>query len=374
VAVRGLRGFADGFISVLLAGYLADLGWSPLQIGVLVTGTLVGSAVLTLVVGLGGHRLPYRTLLLAASALMLLTGVGFLAVTSFVPLLVIAVLGTLNPSSGDVSVFLPTEQALLANHATGRERTRMYALYNVAGNLAGALGALLTTVVSGRVGFLVYIAVAAIALAAYRRLPDDRPPPSALTQPLHRSRRVVLELAALFSLDAAGGGFAVTSLLVLWLHLRFDLATSTTGAVLFGAGILAGSSQLLAPRLADRIGLVRTMAFTHLPANGCLVLAALVPSAPVAVTLLLVRSLLSQMDVPARQAFVMAVVLPEERAAAAGVTNVPRSLAAATTPALAGWFLATDHLWVPLVVAGLSKATYDVLLLVRFGRMEVLDG
>jgi MFS family permease len=155
VLVRTLRGFADGFVSVLLADYLLSLGYSPLRVGVIVTGTLIGSAVLTLVVGLTGHRVGFRTLLLGASALMLATGLGFLAITAFVPLLLVAIVGTLNPSSGDVSVFLPTEQAFLAGHARGEERTRLYALYNVGGNLAGALGALATAAVKGRAGFVV---------------------------------------------------------------------------------------------------------------------------------------------------------------------------------------------------------------------------
>jgi predicted MFS family arabinose efflux permease len=263
-------------------------------------------------------------------------------------------------------VFLPTEQAFLAGHASGQERTRLYALYNVAGNLAGAVGALLTTRITGRIGFVVYIAVALVAGVIYLGLPKDHPPESALTRPLERSRKVVLTLAGLFSLDAAGGGFVVTSLLVLWLHLRFDLSVSIAGAVFFGIGTLAAFSQFLAPRLAGRIGLIRTMVFTHLPANALLVLAAFAPKAWIAIALLMCRALLSQMDVPARQAFVMAVVLPEERPAAAGVTNVPRSLAAASTPALAGWMLNAGHLALPLVIGGVSKATYDLLLLYRF--------
>lgn len=371
VAVRALRGFADGFISVLLADHLLRLGFSPLRVGVLVTGTLVGSAVLTLVVGLTGHRFAYRTLLLGASALMLLTGIGFLSVTEFWPLLAIATVGTMNPSAGDVSVFLPTEQAFLAGHATGHERTRLYAVYNVGGNLAGALGALLTAVVTGRSGFAVYIAVALASALVYRGLPKERPLPSGLTRPLQHSRRVVLSLAALFSLDAAGGGLVVQSLLVLWLHLKFDLSTATTGAVFFALGTLAAFSQLLAPRLAARVGLVRTMVFTHLPANGFLVLAALVPDAWLAVGLLMARALLSQMDVPARQALVMAVVRPAERQAAASITNVPRSLASAATPALAGWLLSTGRLSWPLVLGGIAKATYDVLLLVKFRDVDV---
>ena len=371
VVVRALRGFADGFVSVLLADHLLELGFSPLRVGIIITGTLIGSAVLTLIVGLTGHRIAFRTLLLGASALMLLTGIGFLTVTAFLPLLAIAVVGTLNPSAGDVSVFLPTEQAFLAGHASGHERTRLYALYNVGGNIAGALGALLTAVVKGRAGFIVYIVVAAVAALVYRGLPTDTPAPSGLTRPLEHSRRVVLSLAALFSLDAAGGGLVVQSLLVLWLHLKFDLSTATTGGVFFVLGTLAAFSQFLAPRLAARIGLIRTMVFTHLPANGFLILAAFAPEAWLAVALLMVRALLSQMDVPARQAFVMAVVRPEERQAAASVTNVPRSLASASTPALAGWLLSSGRLGWPLVLGGAAKALYDVLLLVKFRDVEV---
>lgn len=370
--MRALRGFADGFISVLLAEYLLSLGFSPLRVGFIITATLLGSAALTLVVGLTGRRVATRTLLVGASALMLATGIGFATVTAFVPLLAIAAIGTLNPSAGDVSVFLPTEQAFLAGHAAGADRTRLYALYNVGASFSGALGALLAAVVTGRVGFVVYAAVAVVTGAAYWRLPRDRPVVS-LTRPLEHSRGVVLRLAALFSLDSAGGGFVVQSLLVLWLHLRWDLSTGATGAVFFATGTLAALSQLLAARLARRIGLIRTMVFTHLPANGFLIAAALVPNRWLAVGFLLLRSLLSQMDVPARQAFVMAVVLPEERAAAASVTNVPRSLASATTPALAGALLSSGHLAWPLVIAGIAKATYDVLLLAQFRSVPLDD-
>ena len=359
-------------MSVLLAHHLVAIGFTPLQVGVIVTGTLVGSAALTLLVGFTGLRLGFRTVLLGASALMVVTGLGFFAITAFVPLLVIAVVGTLNPSAGDVSVFLPTEQAFLAGHATGTARTRLYAFYNVGGNLAGAFGALASGAITGRIGFLLYVAVAAIAALLYRGLPRDEPRPSTPAKSLERSRTVVIQLATLFSLDAAGGGLVVQSLLVVWLHLKFDLSTASTATVFFCAGTLAAFSQFLAPRLARRIGLVRTMVFTHLPANGFLILAALVPDPVIAIGFLLLRSLLSQMDVPARQALVMAAVLPEERAAAASVTNVPRSLASAATPALAGWLLANGNLAAPLVLAGSAKATYDLLLLWRF-RSAVLD-
>ena len=406
---RALRGFADGFVSVLLAGYLSGLGFSPLQVGAVVTGTLVGSAALTLAVGLGRWSGSLRWRLLMACGLMAATGLGFATATAFPVVLLVAVVGTLNPSSGDVSVFLATEQAYVADRLGSAERPRAYARYNVAGTLAAALGALaaalpdrladatgwsLTT--TQRLGFVGYALVAVAVASLYRRLPPDTPAAPEAThtdadadaardpgpgpgRPLGRpaagpgrrralgeSRRTVLELAALFSLDSAAGGLVVQSLLVLWLHLRFDLSTATTGAVFFAAGLLGGVSQLLAGPLSARIGLVRTMVFTHLPANACLAAAAFAPHAGVAVGLLLLRALTSQMDVPARQAFVMAVVPPDERSAAASITNVPRSLAAATTPLLAGALLARSDVGWPLLIAGTAKATYDLLLLARF--------
>jgi MFS family permease len=376
VLVRTLRGFADGFVSVALVAYLLSLGFSPTRVGVVVTGTLVGSAILTLVVGLTGERFGFRGRLLAACGLMMATAVGFLLVRSFVPLLLVAIVGTLNPSAGDVSVFLPTEQAFLAGAATGAERTRLYAIYNVCGNLAGAAGALATSVISGRPVFAVYGSVAVIATLLYARLPatpkvaPTEPSPAARRRVLEHSGHVVVTLSALFSLDAAGGGLVVTSILVLWCRLRFGFGTGTTAGVFFALGALAGLSQLLAPALARRVGLVRTMVFTHVPAQGFLILAALVPNGALAVGCLMVRAVLSQMDVPARQSLVMALVRPEERSAAASVTNVPRSLASAATPALAGWLLANGHLAAPLVAAGVVKIVYDLTLLQQFHDAE----
>ncbi|QXC62188.1 MFS transporter [Aquihabitans sp. G128] len=370
-------------MSVLLAQYLTTLGLSPLEIGAIVTATLLGSAALTLAFGLTAHRTSLAGLLVAASVVMALTGIGFATVTAFVPLLLVALVGTLNPSAGDVSVFLPTEQALLAEEVDPVERPALYARYNVGGTLAGALGALASggpeavanrfdwdVATALRLAFLVYVAVAAVIFVLYRRLPRVAPsvPPSAADgrrSPLGSSKRTVLGLAALFSLDSAGSGFVVTSLLVLWLHLRFDLSAGVTGTVFFASGLLGGCSQLLAPRLARRYGLVRTMAFTHVPASALLALTPFAPSGGVAIALLLVRALFAQMDVPARQAFVMAVVPPEHRAAASSVTNVPRSLASATTPLLAGALLSRSHFGWPLVIAGLTKLSYDLLLLAR---------
>ena len=393
VAGRAIRGFADGFVSVLLAQYLTNLGFSPVEVGAIVTGTLLGSAALTLVFGLTGHRVTLRALLIAAGGIMVATGVGFASTTVFWALLLIGVVGTLNPSSGDVSVFLPTEQALVAAQIDAPRRPWTFAVYNVGAVFAGALGALASGLpgparAQRRAGtspgpssssFLLYALAGLVILVLYTRLADHRDtvpgiPHERPSRTLATSRRTVLELAALFSLDSAGGGFVVTSLLVLWLHLRFDLSAGTTATVFFAAGVLAGCSQLLAPRLATRLGLVRTMVFTHMPASVFLVLAAFAPNGAVAIALLLCRSLLSQIDVPARQSFVMAVVPPAERTAAASVTNVPRSLASAATPLIAGMLLARTTFGWPLVIAGVMKITYDLLLLALYRDVREEEG
>jgi MFS family permease len=381
VVGRALRGFADGFVSVYLAAYLKLLGLSTFEVGAVVTATLLGSAALTLVVGLVAHRLSARRVLLGAALLMLATGVGFALVSDFWPLLLIGFAGTLNPSSGDVSVFLPTEQSILSGEVTAGQRTALFARYTLGGTLLGAFGALASGLpevavhhlgcsLAGtfRVGFALYGAVAVGIGALYLGLRRGAPArvAAAAGAPLRRSRGIVLRLTALFSLDSFGGGFAVDSLLALWLFLRFGLSLQAAGSVFFGARLLSAFSQLVSPRLAARIGLVETMVFTHIPANVFLVLAAFMPSAPLAVTFLLLRMALSQMDVPARQSYVMAVVPPEERAAAASVTNVPRSLASALSPLLAGALLQASTFGWPLVAGGMLKITYDLLLLVQF--------
>lgn len=380
IAARGMRGLADGFASVMLAAYLTALGLDPLEVGAIVTATLLGSALLTLAVGLVGDRLDPRRVLLGASALMLATGLGFAGLHSFWPLALVAFAGTLNPSAGDVSVFLPTEQAVLAGSVEARRRTALFARYNLTGALLGALGALASgapdllsrsagvdPLLAMQLGFVAYGALAIAVALLYTGLPARAaslaPPPR---MPLARSRRVVLELSALFSVDSFGGGLAVNSLLVLWLYQRFGIEPAVAGAVFFGTGLLTAFSQLLSPLLAARIGMIRTMAYTHLPANLFLLLAPFMPSAPLAIACLLARSALSQMDVPARQAYVMASVPPEERTAAASVTNVPRSLASAAAPLLAGALLRDSPFGWPIVLAGALKAGYDLALLARF--------
>jgi MFS family permease len=372
-----VRGFADGFASVLLARYLKHLGFSGTRIGVLITVTLVGSAAVTLLAGMRFNRYGARRLLLASCGLMALTGAGFATVTWFWPLLLVGFAGTLNPSAGDVSLFLPTEQAAMADLTDTAERPRRFAVYNVAGALAAAAGALASAlpqrlatsqgwdlVRTERLSFLVYVVTAVAAAAVYAGMRASLPVPS-LRRGLHRSRSVVIKLSLLFTLDSAGGGFALQSLLVLYLYLRFHLSPTAMGATLAATGVLSALSQLASPMIARRIGLVRTMVYTHLPANVFLILAGLVPNVYAAIVLLLLRSSLSQMDVPVRQALVMRLVEPDERAAAASVTNVPRSLGSAATPALAGALLDWSHVGWPLVIAGGCKIAYDLLLLAQ---------
>jgi len=389
IAGRSLRGFADGFVSVYLAQYLGLLGFSALQVGTIVTTTLLGSAALTLVVGLIAHRLPARGILLAAASLMAATALGFGLVTDFWPLLLVAFAGTLNPSAGDVSVFLPTEQSVLASEGAPVDRTALFARYNLGGALLGAFGALASglpetasarlgwdPVVAFRLGFALYglvaVAIAGLYLRLHRHAAAIAAPIAAA--PLRRSRAVVLRLTALFALDSFGGGFAVDSMLALWLFLRFDLSLQTAGTVFFAARLLSAFSQLVSPRLAARFGLIETMVFTHIPANIFVALAAFMPTPGLAVTFLLLRMAFSQMDVPARQSYVMAVVPPEERAAAASVTNVPRSLATALSPMLAGAMLQHSTFGWPLIAAGLTKLTYAILLLLMFRRIRPPDG
>jgi len=377
VAGRALRGFVDGSVAVLLPAYLLALGHDSFSVGVIGTATLLGSALATLAVGAWGHRLPPRTLLLAAAALMALTGLGFAGFDAFAPLLVVAFFGTLNPGSGDVSVFLPLEHSRLASLGrSSQERTTLFARYSLAGVLAAALGALgagvpdwitahggVPRLQALRAMFVLYTAVGLLIWVLYRSLPVPAAGSAAAAPaPLGPSRGIVVKLAALFAIDSFAGGLVLNSLVSLWLMQRFGLSLTVAGAFFFGAGLLAAASQLAAPRLARRIGLVNTMVFTHLPANACLVAAALAPTLPIALVLLLVRALLSQMDVPTRTAFVMSVVTPAERAAAASFTAVPRSLASAASPALAGALFAAGWLAAPLVLCGVLKIGYDLAL------------
>ncbi len=384
LVARGLRSFADGFISVILPAYLTVLGLDALRIGAVSTATLAGSAALTLAVGLLAHRLRRRPLLLSASFLMALTGLGFAFFHSFWPLVVVAFIGTLNPSSGDVSVFLPLEHALLPQTIRDKMRTALFARYSLIGSLLGAVGSLvagLPTLISDRFStgslaalqgmFIVYAAIGLLSLALYRRIsPRVESSDGQPEAPLRESKGMVYTLAGLFSIDAFGGGLIVQSLLALWLFQRFHLSPALAGTIFFWTGLLSAGSYLVASRLADKFGLINTMVFSHLPSNVMLLLVPFMPNLPLALLLLMGRSALSQMDVPTRSSYVMAVVTPAERPAAAGVTSVPRSLASAAGPLLAGYMLGLSPFGWPLVLAGALKGAYDLLLLGMFAKVR----
>lgn len=388
LVTRALRGLADGAVSVLLPSYLTAIGFSAARVGAIVFGTLIGSAALTLWIGLAAHRLGRRRVMLGACVLMFATGIGFAAVTAFWPLFIVAVIGTLNPSAGDVSLFLPVEQAALAETVAARDLTAIFSRYNVAGAMTGALGALasgLPATIAARMrwnvaaaersGFIAYAAIALIAATIYWSLTpaiETEPLPQGIA-PLAKSRPIVIQLAALFSLDSFGGGLAIQSLLALWLFRRFHLSIQAAGSFFFAAGLLGAASQLASSRLAARFGRINTMAYTHIPANLFLMLAGAMPNAGLALTFLLLRASMSSMDVPARQSYVMAVVPPEERAAAASITNVPRSLATALAPLPAGAMLDYSLFGWPLILGGACKLVYDALLLIQFRSVNPAD-
>ncbi|WOS66742.1 MFS transporter [Sinorhizobium fredii] len=381
-AARALRDIGDGFVAVLLPVYLLALGFTPLEVGVIATVSLLGSALLTICVGFLGARHDHRQLLLAGASLMIATGVAFAVVHDYALLLVIAFAGTINPSAGSVSVFVPLEHAVLTREVSARERTRMFARYSLVGAFAGAIGGLAAAVpdllapvgldrLDGiRAMFVLYALLGLLGGLLYACIPRRPALDAGATAALGPSRHIVFKLAALFSLDAFAGGFVVQSLLALWLFERFGLSLSEAGVFFFWSGVLSAFSFPVAAWLSRRIGLINTMVFTHIPSSFALMLAALAPTLPLALFFLLVRAALSQMDVPTRSSYVMAVVTEAERAAAASFTSVPRSLAASASPALAGaLFAASSRAW-PLLICGALKIVYDLLLLMQFRRLK----
>ncbi|MFN4149173.1 MAG: MFS transporter [Rhodocyclaceae bacterium] len=380
---RALRAFTDGYVAILLPVYLLTLGLGKWEVGLISTATLLGSALMTLAVGQWGHRFPQRSQLLAAAWLMAITGLLLAGFGEFWPLLIVAFVGTMNPSSGDVSVFLPLEHARLAETAHGEARTFLFARYTFIGVLCAAVGALATAIpqylmeigmaqlAALRAMFVAYGLVGVSIFFLYRNLPNrqvhEHATPAA---PLGPSRAIVVRLAALFSVDAFAGGLIVNTLLALWLFERFDLSLAAAGNFFFWAGLLSACSQLAAPWVARRIGLINTMVFTHIPSSLCLIGAAFADNLPLALALLFMRSALSQMDVPTRSAFVMAVVTPAERAAAASFTAVPRSLAAAVSPTIGGALFAAGWLAAPLVACGALKILYDIAIWRAFNKLR----
>ena len=373
---RALRDFGDGFVAILLPVYLTALGLSAFDVGLVATLALFGSALLTLGAGLLAARHDVRALLLAASVLMIASGLAYAAANDYAVLLIVAFVGTINPSGGSTSVFVPLEHTVLSGAVEPARRTWAFARYSLIGALAGAVGALaaatpewlaplgIGTVAALKIMFGFYAFLGLLGALAYQRIPPTKKnQPSA---PLGPSRGIVYKLAALFSIDAFAGGFVVQSLLALWLFERFDLSLAAAGAFFFCSGVLAAFSFPVAAWIGGRIGLVNTMVFTHIPSSLCLIGAAFAPSLEWALVLLLVRAALSQMDVPTRSSYVMAVVTEAERPAAASVTAVPRSLASAASPALAGALFAAGLQAWPLLLCGGLKIVYDLMLLAAF--------
>jgi MFS family permease len=376
---RIVRMVAYGFLFVVLVLYLAGLGFSEGRIGLLLSLTLAGDALVSLGITLHADRVGRRRMFLVGAALMVGAGVPFVLSRSFGVLLVAATLGVVSPSGNEVGPFLALEQAALAQVLPEDRRTAFFAWYHLAGAFATALGALAggwaaqalqgagwTPVASYRAVVAAYAAAGCLLALLFLRMGQaiEAPQPAAAGRwGLHGSKGVVLRLSALFSLDAFAGGFVIQSLLAYWLHLRFGVSPGALGSIFFAANLLAGLSSLYAVRLAARIGYVRTMVFTHIPSNVLLILVPLMPSLPVAMAVLLLRFSISQMDVPTRQAYTMAVVAPEERSAAAGITGIARTTGAALSPGLATPLLAVPGLLgVPFFLAGGLKILYDLLL------------
>jgi MFS family permease len=379
---RGLRAFGDGFVALLVPIYLLELGFSALEIGAIVTSTLIGTALVTLWAGMVANRYSVRRLLLAAALLMAATGAGFAMTTAFWPLLLIAFVGTMNPTSGDASIFLPLEQAALAQTAEPRRRTAVFARYSVIGSLAGALGILAASMPDfagdwgiGRIAvmqlmFIGYALLGIASLLLYRPLSPAIETTATSHKPLGPSKRLVYGLAALFGMDSFGTGFLVQSLLALWLYQRFQISVTTAATILFWSGICSAISYLIAVPIAARIGLINTMVFTHLPSNILLASVPFAPDLTIAIILLLARSALSQMDVPTRSSYVMAVVAPEERPAAASITQVPKTFAWAAGSLISGYLLTLSTFGWPLLIGGIVKGIYDILLLIKFQKVR----
>jgi MFS family permease len=386
---RVTRMFAYGALSVILALHLARIGFDERAIGVLFTLTLAGDAVISLLLTTVADRVGRRRVLIAGALLMLFAGVVFASTTAWPLLVIAAIFGVVSPTGNEIGPFLSVEQAALAETVAPAERTRMFAWYQAGASFAGAAGALAAGVlvraftrrgvdalVAHRYLYIAYAAAGAVMALAFallsRRIePAASVPASTVARRfgLHRSRRTVLRISALFALDSFGGGFVLQTLIAYWFHLRFGADEASIGAVLFACNLVAGMTSLGAAALARRIGLVRTMVVTHLPSNVLLCLVPVMPNYALAVTVLILRFSISQMDVPTRQSYVVAVVDPDERSAAAGITTIARSLGAAASPALSGMLLAVAP-GAPFVVAGGLKIVYDVLLFKAFSEVR----
>ncbi len=386
---RIIRLFAYGFLSVVLMLYLVQVGLTEKEIGLLFTLTLLGDAVISLWITTSADRIGRRRMLLLGAGLMILAGVVFAFTRNLVLLIAAAIVGVLSPSGNEIGPFLSIEQASLSQLTSSERRTQLFAWYNLAGSVATAAGALIggwlahslqtsgiPLLESYRIVVIGYAICGAFLASCFMFL--SRSVEVAATSPrvsntlgLHKSKSVVMKLSTLFALDAFAGGFIVQSIMAYWFHVKFGVDVGILGSIFFGANILAGISALLAVRIAQRIGLINTMVFTHIPSNILLCLVPLMPTLWLAVAVLLLRFSISQMDVPTRQSYTMAVVAPDERSAASGVTTIARSVGASLSPALSGLFLASPlFISFPFYLAGGLKVAYDLLLYRSFKSLK----
>jgi MFS family permease len=384
---KGLRTFGFGLLSVVLGLYLEELGFRPSSVGLIFTAALLGSAFLTAIFSSQADRFGRRRTLLMGTTLMVASGVVF-ALTDHVGFMLLAALtGTISPTSGEVGPFETIESAILPQTASRHYRNRVFGWYNSIGAVMVALGSLAAAIpawasvnceidllVGYRAAFAVFALSGALVLIAQAQLsqqveiqPNDQVEGIV---PLHRSRRAVARLSALFALDSLGGGFVIQSLVVFWFALKFNVGAEVLGPVFFGVNLIKAGSYFIAVRLADRIGLLNTMVFTHLPSNVMLMLIPLMPTLPSAIALLLARHVLSQMDVPTRAAYIVGIVDPEERTAATGVTSLVRTLTGAISPAIGGMALQVANLGLPFFLGGGLKILYDLALFSSFRNVK----
>jgi MFS family permease len=367
---KSVRTFCYGFLGILLPLYLAQLGMDARGIGIAVTCTLVGSAALTWAIRRPAERLGGRTALVSLAALSGLAAVLLLTTSSPWVVVLAAMLGNVAVGTGETGPFLSVEQVLIARAAVGTRRTTLLSVYNLLGYAAAAAGAAVVGLAAPQVLFAGFFAAAIVQIGAYLLLPPSPAAARTAGPGAGPSTSLIRRLAALFALDSFAGGFVLQSLIVYYLHERFDLGLETLGQIFLGAQLLTAASLLLAARAAKRFGLLNTMVVSHLVSNVFLVAIAFAPTAVAAVALLLARQLLSQMDVPTRQAYVMAVVEDREREAAATTTTLWRTVTQAISPAVTGWVMASVALGAPFVLGGVLKIVYDVLLYATFKDVE----
>ncbi|MBV9070578.1 MAG: MFS transporter [Acidobacteria bacterium] len=391
-AARIVRLFAYGFVAVVLVLYLSAIGLDDHRIGLLLSLTLAGDVIVSLFLTTRADALGRKRTLLAGALLMIGAAVVFAITRDFALLVLAATIGVISPSGNEVGPFLAVEQVALAQAAQGRDRTSLFAWYNLAGSFATAAGSLAGGFLSGLLMSRGFGAVASYrsAIIAYAILGGTlaivfaglssaiegqrtAKPVRSLFR-VEQSRSIVMKLSGLFAIDSFAGGLVVQSIVAYWFFRRFGLSPAALGSLFFGANLAAGVSALLAARIAKRFGLLNTMVFTHLPSNILLILVPLMPTLPLAIAVLLLRFSISQMDVPTRQAFVLAAVDPSERTAAAGITGVARTTGAALAPVIAMPLIASlTHSWLPFIAAGGLKIVYDLALL-RSCRGVKLEG